>query len=111
MLIQHLEKQIDQFIERLKANYASYLPFRGKYLDALRLFLIGQMEHMRVVFDGFASPDGDAHKLIDFVIDHARGNLPIPWYMTPFESMFLEGVRRFLHANVGTVRGGIGQVL
>ena len=107
MILQNLGQRVDSTTAKIVQSYGGFFPFQGKYLLAFRAFLLANTERLRGEWERFHT-SGDVHKLIDFVIDLARGNLPVPWYLAPFAGAFLEALRVWLHANSNVFRDGIG---
>lgn len=106
MLITNFEERLNVAVERVKGRYGAVLPFRGKYLDAFHKFTLSQTKELKLQAERFFK-DGDYHGFVDFVIDLARGNLPLPFYLKPFSGLFLEGLRHWLHSNTDLFKDGI----
>lgn len=110
MILRDLEKRIDTALTKVIQDYAGWFPFQGKYLQAFRSFALANTERIRAEWERFHE-SGDVHRLIDFVIDLARGNLAVPWYLAPFAGPFLETLRSWLHANADAIREPVGTVV
>ncbi|HYE77944.1 MAG TPA: hypothetical protein VEI97_08160 [bacterium] len=106
-LITNLEARINSLVDRINSRYGTYLPFKGKYLQALRVFLLANLDTIRYQVES-AFERGDVHLLIDYLINFSRGNLPLPFYYKPLAGMFLEGLRIWLHRNTDVFKDQIG---
>lgn len=109
MLIEQAKQKIERLRLNIRSRYASRLPFNGRYVDAFAAFLQSNLAEVGTRWDKFHA-DGDARKFVDALIDFARGNLRVPFYLRPFANMALEGIRSFLHANADVVRDAVGEV-
>lgn len=110
MLIDQLKAKIEGLRDRVKVRLPWYLqPFRGAYLDALTAFLLGNLDMVKRAWEE-AHESGNVHKLVDFLIDLARGNLALPIYLRPFSGIFLEVVRQWLHLNADALKDKVGEL-
>ncbi len=108
MLIQNLEARVRAMLDRIVERHSSRLPFGGTYLKAFRVHVLRTFATVRGQWEAFYE-SGDVHRLIDFLIDMARGNLPVPFYLAPFAGLFLESLRVWLHNNSDVIRGPVGE--
>jgi hypothetical protein len=100
--IENLRGKVDSLFDRIEANYRPWLLFRGYYLRELRAVIKGSLDQLEVHWEHFHD-SGDARKLIDFLIDYARGNLRMP-----FQGFFLSGLHTWLIQNQQIFRDTIG---
>lgn len=106
MLIDQLKAKIESLRDRVKVRLPWYLqPFRGAYLDALAAFLLSNLAVVKAGWEAF-----NAHQLVDFLIDLARGNLAVPFYLRPFTGVFLEVARQWLHLNADALKDAVGDL-
>lgn len=110
MLIADLEQVVDSFAVRVVQNYGGWLPFNGKYLLAFRSFLVANTGRLKTAWEDFHA-SGDAERLVDFIIDLARGNLAVGFPFSILANVFLEGLRKWLKANQNLVRDSVGVVV
>lgn len=106
--VEMLKGRIDAVFERAKARWSGWLPFRGRYVDALRDFLKANVDRIGEQLQAFLT-QGDYHAAVSFLLDYARGNLSLPWYVAPFTGMLFESLRGWLLANPEKWASSIGQ--
>ena len=110
MIAENVEKRIIRIIEKITVSYSGYLPFGGKYLKAFGVVVAENANVLKHNWNEFFAT-GDASKLIDFLIDFARGNLPVPFYLKPFAGPALEVLRKWLHDHEDLFRDAVGTVV
>ena len=110
MFLQNLEARIDAaFVRVIQSNNVRF-PFASRYLPAVRTFAAKNSERLRAEWERFYQ-SGDAGKLIDFLIDFARGNLSVGFPWSLLAGPFLEALRKWLHANPNILREPVGSTI
>src|SRR5262245_21757068 len=107
MLIEQARLRVEAMRARLKSRWATWLPFRCKYIDAFASFLLLNLQQVKLALEG-AQQSGDLHRFVDFLVTYAAGNVPLPFYVQPFAPLFQQGLRIWLHANIDLWAATIG---
>ncbi len=107
MMLNATKNMLDKQLGAILDKYESRLPFRGLYLRRIREALVKRLDSTKAQWDTFFD-NGDADKLVDFLMDLIRGNLGLPFFLKPFEKVLLDGVGALLKANLPLMRNLIG---
>lgn len=107
MLLDNLRAKINAAFQELHDRWDGVLPFGGRYLEALRRFLVANIDASKSLIEA-AYESGDVHAAIDFLILMARGNLAVAFPLNLFSGIALEVIARFLHDNADVFKAKIG---
>lgn len=107
MLIDNFEAKVNALFAGLARRWDRWLPFGGKYLEALRLCILANASAAKALVER-AYADGDVHAAIDFLIAMARANMRLAFPLNLFSGMALEIIAQFMHQNADLFRTRIG---
>jgi hypothetical protein len=118
MLLEQLRNRVDNVFTPVLNKWGHILPFKGRYIIAVRDAVLSQIEGMQTqwqsFFDKTSGNASDAEVFIDFLIDNIKGKIKLPFPVSlilwPMQGQLLESLKAYLKANLPKVRDQIGQV-
>jgi hypothetical protein len=115
MLLEKLKVRVTTIFDSLLPKWSNNLPFKGRYLRAVRDAILSQIEAMQGQWQAFFAKEGefsDADAFVDYLIDQIKDKIKLPFpaklILYPMRGQLIESLREYLKENLYKVRDTIG---